>query len=105
MGIIDWDKAEQDYSALWDDMDTEDTYALRIVFVERETGETMVSLMPWLTYELDHAYYLSHAVSYDPVIGMALLSDWLGSGDTHLPDGKEWRPIGVRVVKLAPVPF
>lgn len=102
---LDWQAMEHDRSAEWDALDNADIYAIRVVFAERDSNETHVTLMPWLTYDVTHAHTVCHTFVYHAEEGLEMIQQWLLSGDVNLPPHKDWQPIGARVVKLAPIPF
>jgi len=105
MEHFDWEFAERERSKDWDALDTGTIYAIRIVFAERETNNTYVTLMPWITYDVTHAHTVCHSIVYHPMEGLDMIQQWLTSGDVSLPPNKDWQPIGARVVTLAAIPF
>jgi hypothetical protein len=81
------------------DMDR-DMYALQILFLNTNTSERRTTVM-CLSYDLQHVTRMRHALrSLDsPLLMRALRKEYPTACALH------WLPIGVRIMRLAEIPF
>lgn len=95
-------------SDVWDDAPgPESLWAVKVVMVSDATEgeeETRTVYGPMLFPDREGA---SHLASFlvTPETAMPIMESWLALGWMSLPDERRWMPLGVKVVKVAPVPF
>lgn len=93
-----WDRelASEEYS--------DGVFGIMLKLCEAGSNESRTCLIPWLTFDREHANHLLWYLTSANTGTQQLLADFLLSGEMNLPDGR-WSPIAGRIVKLAVVPF